>query len=232
MPVKRGMSAAGVNRPCCAYACTLNGRCRFTGIYKPDAADPTKEAYNPYRFNAKRWDTSSGMYDMGFRDYDPGLNRFTTRDMYNGALSDMGLGTDPMTSNRYAFTGGNPVNRMERDGHEPECFGYNSSTCPRTEYASETSGPGQWGDAWMMDSGSEDETTAEWLRGELGDHGCAWASGACDAGSAYYDDPADSGPEPEDIPVWESYVGGVIHTTLTGFTQLNGGSEARQFHTG
>ncbi|MFJ6572115.1 DNRLRE domain-containing protein [Streptomyces sp. NPDC091292] len=89
----------------------------FTGIDKPDAADPGKEAYNPYRYNAKRWDAQSSTYDMGFRDYDPGLNRFLTRDMYNGALADMGLGTDPFTGNRYAFTGGNPISFVEFDGH-------------------------------------------------------------------------------------------------------------------
>ncbi|MGJ3560728.1 hypothetical protein ACR6C2_29225 [Streptomyces sp. INA 01156] len=54
---------------------------------------------------------------MGFRDYNPGLNRFTTRDMYNGALADMSLGSDPFTGNRYAFTGGNPVSGIEIDGH-------------------------------------------------------------------------------------------------------------------
>ncbi|MGW5658598.1 golvesin C-terminal-like domain-containing protein [Streptomyces sp. NPDC003758] len=89
----------------------------FTGIDKPATADPTKEAYNPYRFNAKRWDAQSGTYDMGFRDYNPGLNRFTSRDMYNGALADMGLGVDPYTGNRYAFTGGNPTTFIEYDGH-------------------------------------------------------------------------------------------------------------------
>ncbi|MFJ7159462.1 DNRLRE domain-containing protein [Streptomyces sp. NPDC101118] len=89
----------------------------FTGIDKPDAADPTKEAYNPYRFNSKRWDARSGTYDMGFRNYSPGLNRFTTRDMYTGALSDMNLGTDPFTGNRYAFAGGNPASSVEIDGH-------------------------------------------------------------------------------------------------------------------
>ncbi|MEU4065656.1 DNRLRE domain-containing protein [Streptomyces wedmorensis] len=98
-------------------------KAEFTGIDKPEAADPTKEAYNPYRFNAKRWDAKSGTYDMGFRDYNPGLNRFTSRDMYNGALSDMGLGSDPYTGNRYAFTGGNPVNFVEMDGH---CFGWDA----------------------------------------------------------------------------------------------------------
>ncbi|MGW0886121.1 golvesin C-terminal-like domain-containing protein [Streptomyces sp. NPDC002671] len=89
----------------------------FTGIDKPDTADPTKEAYNPYRFNAKRWDAQSGTYDMGFRDYDPGLNRFTSRDMYTGALADMNLGADPYTGNRYAFAGGNPSSFIELDGH-------------------------------------------------------------------------------------------------------------------
>ncbi|MFD4116904.1 DNRLRE domain-containing protein [Streptomyces niveus] len=94
----------------------------FTGVDKPDTADPTKEAYNPYRFNAKRWDAQSGTYDMGFRTYNPGLNRFTTRDMYNGALADTSLGSDPYTGNRYAFTSGNPASRVELDGHD-WCFG-------------------------------------------------------------------------------------------------------------
>ncbi|MEV4709573.1 DNA/RNA non-specific endonuclease [Actinoplanes sp. NPDC049316] len=92
-------------------------RTEFTGIDKPDPGDPTKEQYNSYRFNAKRWDPDSGTYDMGFRDYDPGINRFVTRDLYNGALADMSLATDPFTGNRYAFTGGNPVSNVEIDGH-------------------------------------------------------------------------------------------------------------------
>ncbi|MFF4172991.1 DNRLRE domain-containing protein [Streptomyces sp. NPDC001744] len=94
-----------------------NDTSEFTGIDKPDVGDPTKGEYNSYRYNAKRWDAQSGTYDMGFRDYDPGLNRFTTRDMYNGALADMGLGSDPFTGNRYAFTGGNPTSNVEVDGH-------------------------------------------------------------------------------------------------------------------
>ncbi|MFD0078461.1 DNRLRE domain-containing protein [Streptomyces sp. NPDC127166] len=94
-----------------------NNDAEFTGIDKPDTAQPDKEAYNPYRFSAKRWDAASGTYDMGFRDYSPGLNRFTSRDMYNGALADMRLGSDPFTGNRYAFTGGNPISGVEIDGH-------------------------------------------------------------------------------------------------------------------
>nr|WSY52321.1 DNRLRE domain-containing protein [Streptomyces sp. NBC_00886] len=112
----------------------------FSGVDQPNATDPTQEPYNPYRFNAKRWDVSSGTYDMGFRDYAPDLNRFTTRDMYNGALADMRLGTDPYSGNRYAFTGGNPVNRFELDGHMlcsqpgPQC-GYHADTEEDTESA-------------------------------------------------------------------------------------------------
>ncbi|MFJ9575462.1 DNRLRE domain-containing protein [Streptomyces sp. NPDC101191] len=94
-----------------------NDATEFTGIDKPEAGQPDKEEYNPYRFNAKRWDAQSGTYDMGFRNYNPGLNRFTTRDMYNGALADMSLGADPFTGNRYAFSGGNPTSFVELDGH-------------------------------------------------------------------------------------------------------------------
>ncbi len=90
---------------------------QFTGIDTPDPADPTKEPYNPYRFNAKRWDANSNSYDMGFRDYSPGLNRYLTRDSYNGALADLNLGLDPFTSSRYAFAGGNPITGIELDGH-------------------------------------------------------------------------------------------------------------------
>ncbi len=64
-----------------------------------------------------RWDTSSGRYDMGFRNYAPGLNQFLSRDMYDGALGDMQLSTDPFTGNRYTFAAGNPVSNIELDGH-------------------------------------------------------------------------------------------------------------------
>ncbi|MEJ3749690.1 DNRLRE domain-containing protein [Actinomycetes bacterium KLBMP 9797] len=93
---------------------------QFTGVDKPDAnnpEDPNKEPYNAYRFNGKRFDQSSGDYDMGFRDYDPGLNRFLTQDSYQGALDDLNLSTDPFTNNRYAFGGGNPISQVEIDGH-------------------------------------------------------------------------------------------------------------------
>ncbi|MDH6462647.1 RHS repeat-associated protein [Micromonospora sp. A200] len=90
---------------------------QFTGVDKPGAQAEGEEPYNAFRFNASRWDVGSGTYDMGFRNYDPGLNRFLTRDSYGGAMADMGLATDPFTGNRYAFAGGNPVSFVELDGH-------------------------------------------------------------------------------------------------------------------
>ncbi|MFE6650218.1 RHS repeat-associated core domain-containing protein [Nocardioides sp. NPDC057772] len=72
---------------------------------------------NPYRFSGKRIHGGTGTYDVGFRDYDPGINRFLTRDFYQGALKDLALGTDPWNTNRYAFAGGNPIGRIELDGH-------------------------------------------------------------------------------------------------------------------
>jgi RHS repeat-associated protein len=105
----------------------------FTGIDKPDVQQPDKQPFNFYRYNGKRFDPSSGSYDMGFRDYSPGLNRFMTRDMYNGALADMNLGSDPFTGNRYAFAGGNPVTGVEADGHglcaDTECRYVCSAEC-------------------------------------------------------------------------------------------------------
>lgn len=82
----------------------------------PATGLPT-QAVNPYRYNAKRMDPATGNIDMGFRTYSPITNQFLTRDMYNGALSDMRLGTDPWNANRYAFVGGNPITHVELDGH-------------------------------------------------------------------------------------------------------------------
>ena len=102
---------------------------RYTAYGQPDKKgttgddviwdDATKDAdiVNPYRFNSARFDGAAGTYDMGFREYNPSLNRFLTRDMFNGALQDLSLGTDPWNANRYMFGGGNPISRIELNGH-------------------------------------------------------------------------------------------------------------------
>ncbi len=92
---------------------------QFTGADKPNtgAGGGSAPPFNVYRYNAMRWDSSTGQYDMGFRNYDPGLNQFLTRDMYDGALADMNLTTDPFTGSRYTFGAGNPITNIEQDGH-------------------------------------------------------------------------------------------------------------------
>jgi RHS repeat-associated protein len=92
----------------------------FTGADKNDAtssSSSTTQPYSAYRFNAMRWDSTSGSYDMGFRNYDPGINQFASRDMYDGATQNMGLTADPFTGGAYAFGDGNPISNTELDGH-------------------------------------------------------------------------------------------------------------------
>ncbi len=76
-------------------------------------ASPTAFPFNPYRFNSARVSTTNGTLDMGSRTYDPNINRFVSRDAYNGAGADAGLSG----GSRYGFAGGNPISNVEADGH-------------------------------------------------------------------------------------------------------------------
>ncbi|MHB8059518.1 MAG: RHS repeat-associated core domain-containing protein [Gaiellaceae bacterium] len=80
---------------------------------------------NPFRFQGKRWDTGSSTYDMGARRYSPATGRWLQQDSYADALDNLGLSQDPLTANRYAFLGANPVNYVEVDGHQG-CSWYNA----------------------------------------------------------------------------------------------------------
>jgi len=86
-----------------------------TGQAETKADDPL----NNYRYSAKRLDPASGQLDMGARRYSPDTTRFVQEDLYEDALGNMDLGTDPLTQNRYSLAGGNPVSFIEVDGHEP-----------------------------------------------------------------------------------------------------------------
>ena len=54
---------------------------------------------------------------MQARPYRPDIGRFATPDRYESPSRDIGLQADPLTNDRYAFAGGNPVNNVEFDGH-------------------------------------------------------------------------------------------------------------------
>jgi RHS repeat-associated protein len=77
------------------------------------------EQVNPFRYSAKRTEALSGKIDMGARQFGPALGQFLQADRYDGALADLGLASDPLTNNRYALAGGNPISYMEVDGHMP-----------------------------------------------------------------------------------------------------------------
>jgi RHS repeat-associated protein len=69
----------------------------------PDAND------NPFRFEGFSYDDTVDTYDMQARPYSPGWGRFLGLDVFEDAAGDMALQSDPLTNNRYAFTGGNPT---------------------------------------------------------------------------------------------------------------------------
>ncbi|MEH1054735.1 DNRLRE domain-containing protein [Micromonospora sp. CPCC 206171] len=86
---------------------------------------------NPYQYTGKREDSGTqssattpsalpgdtASYDMGARRFGPDVGRFLQEDMFNNSLSDLGLALDPLTQNRYALAGGNPISFVEFDGH-------------------------------------------------------------------------------------------------------------------
>ena len=71
----------------------------------------------PFRFQGFYYDSGIKTYDMQARAYRPDIGRFLTSDRYESSAGDFNLQADPLTQNRYAFAGGNPVNRVEFDGH-------------------------------------------------------------------------------------------------------------------
>jgi RHS repeat-associated protein len=84
---------------------------------KADGFSTAPVPTNPVRFQGKRFDSGSGTYDMGARRYSPSTGRWLQQDVYADALDNLGLSQDPLTANRYAFLGANPVNYVELDGH-------------------------------------------------------------------------------------------------------------------
>ena len=79
---------------------------------------------------------------MQARDYRPDVGRFLQQDTYEAASADLNLVGDPLTQNRYAFAGGNPVNNIEFDGHT--CSG-DARTDPPLRREWDQGQPGQAG---------------------------------------------------------------------------------------
>ncbi|MEV6110084.1 DNRLRE domain-containing protein [Streptomyces sp. NPDC051940] len=87
-----------------------------------DSSGSASFPFNSFRFNSARVSTATDNLDMGFRTYNPNINRFISQDMYNGAGADLAMAANPYTGNRYAFAGGNPISNIEQDGHSWKNF--------------------------------------------------------------------------------------------------------------
>jgi RHS repeat-associated protein len=83
------------------------------------ASQSQSDPFNAYRYSARRLDSGSGSIDMGARRFGPDTSRFLQPDYFNGAVDDLNLSIDPLTQNRYALAGGNPISFVEWDGHMP-----------------------------------------------------------------------------------------------------------------
>jgi len=64
-----------------------------------------------YLYTGQQFDTSTGLYSLRARYYDPGVGRFNSRDTWAYDFQK------PMEFNRYVYTAGNPVNYSDPSGH-------------------------------------------------------------------------------------------------------------------
>ena len=84
-----------------------------------------------YFWRGSRRDSTTGDYQFGTRVYDPAKASFLTPDAYRAGDSarDLGIGTDPLTSNRYSGLNGDPVNLSDANGHKPTTGLEEASAC-------------------------------------------------------------------------------------------------------
>jgi hypothetical protein len=92
-----------------------------------DAVSATEATANP-RIQAPSSSTASRRVVRAVNQHHGGsVGRFLSQDRYESAAADQVLQAGPLTQNRYAFAGGNPVNHVEFDGH---CTNPGDGPCP------------------------------------------------------------------------------------------------------
>lgn len=131
----------------------------------------------PFGYTGKPLDLATGLYDYGFRDYQPGTGRFTTVDPIKDG------------SNWYAYCGNDPVNYQDPTGLQMAGPIPNTAT-PRADLESDPSATNVHiynchAFAWNSD-------VLEWIRGEVPKVTI----------SPDLDDPANS--ENVDTPLWDN----------------------------
>jgi RHS repeat-associated protein len=83
------------------------------------AACEDDETTNRLWYRGGQQDAVDGTYHYGSRHYDPATGTWTTPDTARpGApLTDLSIGTDPLTQNRYTYVNGDPINHADPSGH-------------------------------------------------------------------------------------------------------------------
>ncbi|MCL2153380.1 MAG: peptidoglycan DD-metalloendopeptidase family protein, partial [Oscillospiraceae bacterium] len=75
---------------------------------------------NPFRYAGYYQDTSSGLYYLNARFYDPATSRMLSEDTYHGDR------TDPLSLNLYSYCRNNPLIYIDISGHYPTQAEYNA----------------------------------------------------------------------------------------------------------
>lgn len=96
------------------------GQTAVSDAYRYDpfgvSLDAQGSSTNPYRFQGRLLESTSGQYDFGARQYDPAIAAFTSLDTIIGSAQN------PLSLNRYLYAHANPGVMIDPDGHRAEPF--------------------------------------------------------------------------------------------------------------
>lgn len=91
-------------------------------------------------YRQQQRDTATGNYQNGARSYNPASATWLNTDSYKtdgDANSDLSVGTDPLTQNRFAYVNGDPINFVDPSGHKRQnaCEGMSKDQCAQLAVA-------------------------------------------------------------------------------------------------
>jgi RHS repeat-associated protein len=98
------------------------------------ATGTSVDTANTVFYGGGRRDSTTQDYQFGSRTYDPSKAAFLTPDSYRagGPDANLGVGTDPLTANRYSYVNGDPVNLVDPTGHK--ACEYDTGPCGHWSY--------------------------------------------------------------------------------------------------
>ena len=90
---------------------TASASIKFSSDYVPYGSNYQMTGKEEFMYAGKVYDSTTGLYYLLARYYDPTIGRFITEDSYSGDEDD------PMTLNRYAHRKDNPERYNDSSGH-------------------------------------------------------------------------------------------------------------------